>query len=252
MSCITIRGCQIGAGRPKVILPIVEESEAAVLAQGRAFAALPADCVEFRADWLEGWRDAAVLARCLTGLRAALGDKLLLVTLRTRAEGGRASASLTEYADFCQRVWESGCADLVDIEFFTAGSGLSGMIAQAHAHGTAVVCSSHDFAQTPPQAEMVARLCAMQAAGADLPKLAVMPQNRQDVLALLAATAEMAGQHPETPVITMSMGALGAVSRLCGEAMGSAMTFASAGKASAPGQIGLEALRPILDQLRLA
>lgn len=252
MSCITIRGCQIGTGRPKVILPIVEESEAAVLAQGRTFAALPADCVEFRADWFKGWQDAAAFSRCLTGLRAAIGDKLLLVTLRTQAEGGRAGASFTEYADFCQRVWESGCADLVDIEFFTAGAGLSGMIAQAHAHGTAVVCSSHDFARTPPQAEMTARLCAMQAAGADLPKLAVMPQSRRDVLALLAATAEMAERHPETPVITMSMGALGAVSRICGEAMGSAMTFASAGKASAPGQIDLEALRLILDQLRLA
>ena len=35
--------------------------------------------------------------------------------------------------------------------------------------------------------------------------------------------------HPELPLVTMSMGALGAVSRLWGEAVGSAMTFASAG-----------------------
>ena len=61
----------------------------------------------------------------------------------------------------------------------------------------------------------------------------------------------MAERHPETPVITMSMGALGAVSRICGEAMGSAMTFASAGKASAPGQIELEVLNPVLDRLAL-
>ena len=38
----------------------------------------------------------------------------------------------------------------------------------------------------------------------------------------------------------MSMGALGAVSRLCGEAFGSAMTFANPGTASAPGQVGLD------------
>ena len=252
MSCITVRGCPIGTGRPKVILPIVEESEAAILAQGRAFAALPADCVEFRADWFGDWRDAAALSRCLTGLREALGEKLLLVTLRTRAEGGRADASFPDYAAFCRRVWESGCADLLDLEFFTAGEALSGLIAQAHAHGAAVVCSSHDFAATPAQDEMVRRLCAMQAAGADLPKLAVMPRSRRDVLTLLAATAEMSERHPATPVITMSMGALGAVSRLCGEAMGSAMTFASAGKASAPGQIELEVLNPVLDRLALS
>ena len=63
MSCITVRGCAIGQGRPKVILPIVEETQSAILARGRAFAALAADCVEFRADWFEGWQDAAALAQ---------------------------------------------------------------------------------------------------------------------------------------------------------------------------------------------
>ena len=71
------------------------------------------------------------------------------------------------------------------------------------------------------------------------------------VLELLAATAEMTGHHPETPVITMSMGALGAVSRLCGEAFGSAMTFANPGTASAPGQVGLDVVNAVLDSLRL-
>lgn len=252
MSWITVRGCRIGEGRPKIILPIVEQTESAILEQGWAFAALKTDCVEFRADWLESWRDGAALGRCLTGLRQVLGDKLLLVTLRTRAEGGEADASPEEYAAFCRRVWESGCADLLDIEFLPAGDALPGLIAEAHAHGVKVVCSSHDFTQTPSREEMVSRLCAMQAAGADLPKLAVMPQSRRDVLALLEATAEMADFHPETPVITMSMGALGGVSRICGEAMGSAMTFACAGKASAPGQIELDVLAPILDRLALS
>ena len=73
-----------------------------------------------------------------------------------------------------------------------------------------------------------------------------------DGLELLAATAEMADHHPETPVITMSMGALGAVSRLCGEAFGSAMTFANPGTASAPGQVGLDVVNAVLDSLRLS
>ena len=61
----------------------------------------------------------------------------------------------------------------------------------------------------------------------------------------------MADRHPETPVITMSMGALGAVSRLSGEAFGSAMTFANPGTASAPGQVGLDVVNAVLDSLRL-
>ena len=91
----------------------------------------------------------------------------------------------------------------------------------------------------------------MQQAGADLPKLAVMPRCRTDVLELLAATAEMADLHPETPVITMSMGALGAVSRLAGEIFGSAMTFANPGQASAPGQVSLDIVNEVLDALHL-
>ena len=115
MSCITVRGCAIGQGRPNVILPIVEETQSAILARGRAFAALAADCVEFRAAWVAGWQGAAARAQGLAGLGGPGGDKLLLVTLRTRAEGGRAEASFPAYAAFCRHVWESGCADLVDL-----------------------------------------------------------------------------------------------------------------------------------------
>ena len=179
-------------------------------------------------------------------------EKLLLVTFRTKAEGGEAALTPQQYASFCEAVCASGCADLLDIEFFPNQEHLSALIEQAHRAGTAVVCSSHDFHKTPPRAEMVARLTAMQQAGADLPKLAVMPCSPSDVLELLAATAEMAERHPETPVITMSMGALGAVSRLCGEAFGSAMTFANPGQASAPGQVALDVVNEVLESLRLA
>lgn len=250
MSCITVRGRAIGEGRPKVIIPIVEHTEADVLARAAEFSALRTDCVEWRADWLDTAPDTGAVGRCLRGLRAALADKLLLVTFRTKAEGGEKPLTPEQYAAFCAQVCASGCADLLDIEYLSAGEQLSGLIAQAHAAGVRVVCSSHDFAKTPPRRELVDRMVGMQQAGADLPKLAVMPHSRTDVLELLAATAEMADRHPETPVITMSMGALGAVSRLCGKALGSAMTFANAGKVSAPGQISLDALNAVLDELQ--
>ena len=45
MSCVPVRGCRIGEGRPKVILPIVERTEAAILEKAAAFSTLCADCV---------------------------------------------------------------------------------------------------------------------------------------------------------------------------------------------------------------
>ena len=251
MSCVNIRGCRIGEGRPKVILPIVERTEAAILEKAVQFSTLPADCVEWRADWFEGFQSPAAIARCIQKLRVALRDKLLLVTFRTKAEGGEQALSHPEYLAFLRLILDTDCADLLDIEFFTAGADLPKLVEQAHSAGVAVVCSSHDFAKTPPRAELVCRMVQMQQAGADLPKLAVMPQCRTDVLELLAATAEMADHHPETPVITMSMGALGAVSRLAGETFGSAMTFANPGQASAPGQVSLSIVNEVLDALHL-
>lgn len=251
MSCVSIRGCRIGEGRPKVIVPIVEPTEAAVLQKAAVFSALRADCVEWRVDLFEHPTDLAAIVHCLAKLRTALKDKLLLVTLRTKAEGGNAALDHEAYLHLIRTVLDTDCADLIDIEFFTAGADLPQLIEDAHTAGACVVCSSHDFQKTPPRAELVARMEAMQRAGADLPKLAVMPQSRTDVLELLAATAEMADHHPETPVITMSMGTLGAVSRLCGEAFGSAMTFANPGTASAPGQVSLEVVNTVLDSLKL-
>ena len=251
MSCVTIRNCKIGEGRPKVIVPIVEHTETTILKRAAEFSTFPADCVEWRADWFEDVLKPTALARCLHGLRTALGEKLLLVTFRTKAEGGELALTPEQYDAFCAAVCASGCADLLDIEFFPAGERLAELIALAHKADVKVVCSSHDFHKTPSCTELVARMVAMQKAGADLPKLAVMPTCRADVLTLLAATAEMADHHPETPVITMSMGALGAVSRLCGEAFGSAMTFANPGTASAPGQVPLDVVNAVLDSLRI-
>ena len=251
MSCVDIRGCRIGEGRPKVILPIVERAEAAILEKAAQFSTLQADCVEWRVDHFDDARTPGAVARCLAKLRVALKDKLLLVTFRTKTEGGEQALSHPEYLAFLSLILDTDCADLLDIEFFTAGADLPLLVEQAHTAGVPVVCSSHDFAKTPPRAELVHRMVAMQQAGADLPKVAVMPQSRTDVLELLAATAEMADLHPETPVITMSMGTLGAVSRLAGEAFGSAMTFANPGQASAPGQVSLDIVNEVLDALHL-
>ena len=251
MSCVDIRGCSIGEGRPKVIIPIVEHTESRILETAAQFSTLQADCVEWRVDHFDDARTPGAVARCLAKLRVALKDKLLLVTIRTKAEGGEQALSHPEYLAFLSLILDTDCADLLDIEFFTAGADLPKLVEQAHSAGVAVVCSSHDFPKTPPRAELVCRMVQMQQAGADLPKLAVMPRCRTDVLELLAATAEMADQHPETPVITMSMGALGAVSRLAGEAFGSAMTFANPGQASAPGQVSLNIVNEVLDALHL-
>ena len=59
-------------------------------------------------------------------------------------------------------------------------------------------------------------------------------RNRRRMYWRLAATRE-AADTVSCPVITMSMGAMGVISRVSGRLTGSCMTFGSAGRASAPG-----------------
>lgn len=246
---IVVRGCHIGEGRPKVIIPIVEMTESKILERAFEFSRLRVDCVEWRVDWFEQCIDARSVVSCLQKLRVALKDKLLLVTFRTENEGGEASLTHQEYLDFINMIIDADCADLIDIEFFTAGDDIRELIDNAHSSGVVVVCSSHDFQKTPDKNELVSRMVKMQQVGADLPKVAVMPHNSTDVLTLLAATVEMKNKYFATPIVTISMGKLGVASRLCGELFGSAMTFASAGDSSAPGQMGLDVVNAVLDSI---
>ena len=59
----------------------------------------------------------------------------------------------------------------------------------------------------------------------------------------------MAEEHANRPIITMSMAATGVISRLAGEVFGSCLTFGAAKKASAPGQMGVNDLKTVLETL---
>ena len=97
--------------------------------------------------------------------------------------------------------------------------------------------------------ELTRRMILMDEMGADILKIAVMPKSTTDVLELLLATEEMGRLYSDKPVITMSMGPLGLISRLAGETFGSALTFGAGEKASAPGQIPAKQLKDILNSI---
>ena len=136
----------------------------------------------------------------------------------------------------------SGFVDLVDVEAFFHKIPARELIEELHRAGVKVIGSNHDFNKTPNQDEMIKRLKEIRELGADIPKIAVMPNSPGDVLTLLSAM--------DCPIITMSMGKDGMVSRISGGTFGSALTFGTVGKASAPGQIPVKELREMLEILK--
>ena len=246
---VSVGNVVFGEGRPKICVPIVAETKEEIFAQAERVRTLPADLVEWRADWFLQVTDEEALNQVLAGLHNLLDALPLLFTFRTKAEGGAADVSPADYVRLCKIAALSGIVSLVDVELFLGNVFVRDLVAFLKARGVKTVLSSHDFEKTPPKEEILRRLLSMEALGADLAKIAVMPQNGDDVLTLLSATLE-ANRRLSCPVITMSMGKLGVISRLAGETFGSCLTFGSAAQASAPGQIEVTQLSEILNLLR--
>lgn len=249
MKELIIKGRDIGAGRRPLICvslmggndeeimtnlsSILEESKKAHI-----------DIIEFRGDFYGDLEKPEKLGEILAKVRGMIGDIILLFTIRSPREGGENreyhAKSIYEINRF---VVENNLADMIDMELFSAEASL---IQLAKKQGVKIIMSNHDFSSTPDRDTILERLVKMQELGADIAKIAVMPNSEKDLITLLEATYEMKTTHKDIPIVTMSMGAKGALSRVVGEIFGSAITFAAVGKPSAPGQIPAKELDELL------
>lgn len=245
IEAVKVKDVVIGEGVPKICVPIVASEEQNILAEAEKAEKSMADMVEWRADFWEFCENSQAMEQLLEKLQGILKTKPLLFTIRTYAEGGEFAGTLQEYEKLVCTAAKT--ADLVDIEVFMEGLSSEALIAECQSYSCKVVASNHEFHKTPKQEEIVKRLCRMQEIGADILKIAVMPESKKDVLTLLLATEEMVSEYAVKPVVTMSMAGLGAISRVSGEIFGSAVTFGSLEAASAPGQLQLADLRNVLE-----
>ena len=246
-------GVVLGEGRTKVIVPVTAETFDEIKEQIASIAKLGGqtasgagngvDVVEWRMDFLAPSIDVLSALETLAGFT----DLPVLATFRTADEGGKAIEA-SAYRDLLLAVARSGKVSAIDVEAFRDESTVREVIDGAHEAGVAVLASYHDFYATPAAEEIIARLEAMNAAEADVLKLACMPASVDDLLVLLNAT-HRASRTFDRPLITVAMGPIGVLSRIAGGVFGSCATFAAVGRGSAPGQIPVSDLRPALDLL---
>ncbi len=263
-------GTTLGDGTTKIIVPItprnlheLEEQALAVGHQsledrrGRALAfetnglegsapAFDADIIEWRLDFFDDG-DIGSLLHAAAILRART-PLPILATFRSKPEGGERDLPTAEYTKVLAAIAASGSVSVIDVEMSRGTEAVGKVILAAHSSGVSVVASAHFFASTPARGELVALLRSMEDAGGDVAKVACMPSDPGDALTLLQATWE-ASQQMRIPLITMSMGQIGAVTRAVGGLFGSVATFATVGAASAPGQVPVDELKPVLEAL---
>lgn len=240
---ITVRGRVIGGSRPLVCLPLMAKEEMALNREAYELVALQPDMMEWRVD---GFSEAENVAKCLSvlqELRKIIGEIPLIFTCRIDREGGRQKMTQESRLTLIKRAMESGHVDLVDIELCNERDFIEKTSLKAKALGVKLVLSYHNFLETPEEEFLAGKLVEAEQLGADIAKIAVMPQNYQDVLNLLTITNQARNGKVSIPMVTISMGEKGKISRLAGGLFGSDITFGAGKESSAPGQMALQDLK---------
>ena len=243
MSTVKIRNILLGEGVPKIAVPNVGSTEEEILTSTKEIAAAKPDLMEWRIDYYAaGIEDTAQLIDTGRKIRELIGELPLLITFRTKSEGGVCQLEENRYLDLVDQIIVNRLGDAVDIELFHEEKRIESLVSEAKNYNVVVIMSNHDFEKVPAKDVIEFRLKKMANLGADVPKLACMPHNVEDVLTLLEATNEVHNEI-ENPIITMAMGDIGKVTRIAGQVFGSSLSFGAVGKSSAPGQLSTEELR---------
>lgn len=240
---LQVRGLTLGGPRPAICLPLVGDTQAKVIEEAKALEALQPDLLEWRIDGYENVEDTTDCLVLLKDMRTIIGDIPLIFTCRIDQEGGMRPISREKRLNLVCSAMETGDVDLLDVELCNDREFIDTVKKTAKACDVKLILSYHNFTETPSKSFIYSKLVAAQDAGADIPKVAVMPKNHKDVLTLLSATYKARSEVIEGPIVTMSMGEEGALSRLAGGLYGADITFAVGMKSSAPGQIPIEDLK---------
>lgn len=288
MSAVELKNTVLGKGIPKICVPITDKDIAGIEHSLKAMRDAEFDVIEWRADKFDAVTalcgklgsvnyseivrepdekaqtiesaDMSVddipesfkseLKKASEMIRMAFPDKAVIFTIRTSRDMEDFDISDGAYSSINCLAADMQLADGIDIEFSRGNELVRGLNTYIHALGLKTIVSKHIRDYTPETSEIVDTLCKMQQTGADIVKFAAMPQCERDVLKLMDATLIMKEEHNDTPVISMSMSRLGALSRISGALTGSCLSFGTVGAASAPGQLECGRLHDILCTLQ--
>ena len=253
MKRIQVGGKAIGrSGQPLICTPVVGRSRAAVLDELAALLPKAPDLIEWRVDFFEGFGDIAAVIDMAREIKGAAGTIPVVFACRAMGEGGGFSAlNESDVVKLYVAACVSRCIDIIDYEMSNSPVNVAMLREVSRENGVAMIMSYHNHEFTPSDEELSGRFIEAEVLGADIAKVVVMPKGEEDVLALLSATLK-ASRVCGIPLVSMSMGGLGTVARVFGWVFGSSMTFGFGKHSSAPGQMSIEELRPVLASVQHA
>ncbi|SDB08590.1 type I 3-dehydroquinate dehydratase [Eubacterium oxidoreducens] len=243
---ITIKNITIGNGRPVICLPVVSHTKKEIINEIKQYVKLGAQMIEWRVDYFDEVLSDRAVCEVLEAIKKDVIKTIMLFTFRSYKQGGSMNLDEEKIMHLNEIAAGSDVIDIIDLEYFEATNPKKA-ISHLQQYGVKVIASHHDFEKTPENQIIQMILRDMKQGGADIVKFAAYPKDEFDVLRLLYQNALLKKEFPHLPIVTMTMGKVGSVSRVCGETFGSCITFGAGKGQSAPGQIGFEQLKTVLE-----
>jgi 3-dehydroquinate dehydratase-1 len=136
-------------------------------------------------------------------------------------------------------------ARYVDVEIESEASYIQKIREIARENGVKLIISWHNFELTPDPGEIEDIISKARVQGADIVKIATMARNREDSSLVLG----LYSRHND--IIAFCMGEEGKITRAAAPFLGAEFTFAALdeSRATAPGQLSLEAMEKIRELL---
>lgn len=259
-----IKGVTLGRGIPKIAVPITGISNREIRDQLARLDLKKIDLVEWRADFYKEVSSIENTLNVLEEINKKAGGKPIIFTLRTESEGGQLEISLQDYIKTNKKVSESGLADIIDVQaFFPPSDESSGkdeglklekksikeLINTIKTDGLEVIASYHNFSETPGEEEIEEILAELNRLGSII-KFASMAGSPEDVFRL-RGSIDRSRSFIRKPIIGISMGEIGKVSRITQDSAKSCISYAGLEGEVAPGQLSLGELYEILNYSRV-
>ena len=217
-------------GRERICVVIAERTAAAALKALRRTLKTHRT-VELRMDWLSTARE---MNQLMARLQVDRKKVCVIATLRRRAAGGKYSGGLHEQMSLLRLAAESGCA-WCDVEVESAERLSSDELKDLRRAGARLMISFHDFRATPRDLRAVVR--RLRLCGGDAIKVAAHSRTIGDSVQVLATAWR------RRDVVAVPMGEIGLPARVLALRAGSALAYAAADQATAPGQLSAGEMR---------
>lgn len=240
---VEVKGKVFGGEKLLECIPIISRNCEQLIRDISQVAEHKPDIIEWRIDWFDHLDDTDYVVASLKEIVPILNGIPILLTFRHISEGGAKEEAQLVRINVIRAACETGLVDVVDIEQANPLDFVEEVKAITRANGVKLIISTHNFSATPSEEEILERIRASKEMGADIAKVCYLPKSFSDVLSLARATYRARAGACLIPLITVSMGDLGCITRIMGREIGSDLSFLSAAGASGPGQMNIEDYR---------